>query len=106
MRAFDSVYRPSMWKKLEKVGIPNKIIWILSLLYEDSESCVRVGLEHTAWFGVGSGVIQGDTLSPILINKLLDYVTTELGTVNGGIDWIGGKLLKDLDCVDYLCLFA
>ena len=95
-----------MWKILEQYGIPNKIIQILSLLYEGSESCVRVGMEHTEWFGVDSGVIQGDSLSPILFNLVLDHVMTKLAYVDGGIDWTGGKRLKDLDYADDICMFA
>ena len=80
-----------MWKILEQYGIPIKIIRILSLLYEGSESCVRVGLQHTEWFGVDRGVIQGDSLSPIFFNLLLDHVMTKLVNVDEGIDWPGGK---------------
>ena len=82
------------------------IIQILSLLCEGSKSCIRVGMEQTAWFGVDSGVIQGDSLSLILFNLVLDYVMTKLGTVDGEINWITGKRLKDLDYVDDICLFA
>ena len=38
-----------------------------------------------------SGVIQGDSLSPILFNLVLDHVSAKLVNVDGGIDWIGGK---------------
>ena len=105
-RTFDSVHRPSMWKFLEKYGFLNMIFRILSLLDEGSQRCVRDGLEHTAWFGVDSGVLQGDALSPISFNRVLDYVMAKLSTVDGGIDWIGGKRLKDLDFADDICLFV
>ena len=85
-KAFDSVHRPSMWKILESYGIPSKITKILTLLYEGSESCVRVGTEHTEWFGVDTGVLQGDSLSPVLFNIVLDFVMTKLRTVDGGIE--------------------
>ena len=105
-RAFDSVDHQSMWKIQEDNGIPDKIIRILSLLYESSWSCVLVGLKYTACFGVDSGVIHGDSLSPTLFDTVPDYVMTRLSTVGGGIDWIGGKRLKDLDYSDDMCLFA
>ena len=105
-KAFDSIHRPSMWKILEFYGIPSKIIRILASLYEGSESCVRVGAEHTEWFNVDTGVVQGDSLSPVLFNIVLDFVMAKLRTIDGGIEWVDGKLLKDLDYADDICLLA
>ena len=36
-------------------------------------------------------------LSPVLFNIVLDFVMAKLCTIDGGIDWVDGKLLKDLD---------
>ena len=81
---------PPMWKILETYGMPNKITRILPILYEGSESCVRVGLEHTKLFVVDSGVRQDDSLSAFLLNLVQDLAMTRLETEDGGIDWIGG----------------
>ena len=89
-KAFDSVHRPSMWKILEAYGIPSKVIRIVTYLYEGSESSVRVGVEHTERFSVDTGVIQGDALSPLLFNIVLDFVMSKLNTIDGGIEWLGG----------------
>ena len=67
---------------------------------------MRVGIEHTERFSVETGVIQGDSLSPILFNIVLDFVLSKLDTLDGGIEWVGGKRLKDLDYADDICLFA
>ena len=105
-KAFDSVHRPSIWKILEAYGIPSKVIKILMLLYEDSESCVRVGQEHTERFSVDTGVIQGDSLSPIIFNVVLEFVLSKLSNIDGGIEWVGSKRLRDLDYADDICLLA
>ena len=55
--AFDLIHRPLMWKILELYGIPTEVIWILTRLYEGSESYVGVGIEHADRVSVDSGVI-------------------------------------------------
>ena len=92
---------------LKPYRIPTKVIRILSNLYEGSESCViRIGIEETDQFSVETGVIQGDSLSPILLNIVLDFVLSKLGTIDGGLEWVDGKSRKDLACADDICLIA
>ena len=38
-KAFDSMHRESLWKIMESCGIPRKIIHMVQMLYEDSETC-------------------------------------------------------------------
>ena len=105
-KAFDCVHRESMWKILEIYGIPRKFISIIKSMYHGSESCVRVGQEHTDWFTVATGVRQGDVLSPLLFNILLDFIMRKIDTMECGIEWAGGKRLRDLDYADDICLLA
>ena len=75
-------------------------------LYEGSESCVRVGQGQTDFFGVDSGVRQGDALSPLLFNIVLDYVLKKVEPAGNGIEWSAGRRLKDLAYADDICLLA
>jgi len=40
--AFDSVYRPALWQLLKVLGVPEKVISLVSALYSDTTSRVRV----------------------------------------------------------------
>ena len=95
-----------MWKILEIYGIPKKFISLIQSMYDGSESCVRVGNDHTEWFTVATGVRQGDVLSPLLFNILLDFVLREIDGIECGIEWNGTKKLRDLDYADDICLLA
>ena len=50
-KAFDSVHQESLWKIMQAYGIPQKIITMIRLLYEDAECAVLEGKE-SLWFKV------------------------------------------------------
>ena len=75
-------------------------------MYDGSESCVRVGQDHTDWFTVATGVRQGEVLSPLLFNIHLDFVLRKIDAIECGIYWNNAKRLRDLDYADDICLLA
>ena len=75
-----------MWKILQTYDIPRKFVSIIQSMYDGSESCVRVGQDHTDWFSVATRVRQGDVLSPLLFNILLDTTSwTQSNSVLNGL---------------------
>ena len=95
-----------MWKIVGLTGIPEKIVNIMRNLYESSESCVRVGQGQTDFFAVHSSVRQGDSLSPLLFNVVLEYVMRKVERVGNGIEWNAGRRLRDPAYADDICLLA
>ena len=68
-KAFDCVEHRALWGVMEELGFPKHIIKLISNLYEDQESAVRLGDNSiTDWFKIGKGVRQGCTLSPYLFS--------------------------------------
>ena len=67
-KAYDTVFRDGMWKRLLEVGIGGKMWRVLKNIYDKVESCVLVGIERTEWFSVNIGLRQGCVLSPILFD--------------------------------------
>ena len=59
---------------LKSYGIPNKIINAIMILYSNTKSMVRSPDGDTELFDINSGVLQGDTLAPLLFIITLDYV--------------------------------
>ena len=83
-----------------------KITKIQALLHGGYESCIRVGAEHKEWLGVDTGILQGNSPSPVLFNIVLDFAVTKPRPADGGVEWVGGKRFKDLNYADAMCLFA
>ena len=105
-RAFDSVHRASMWKIVRLYGIPTKLVNLMKSMYDGTESCVRVSQGHTDFFNVDSGVRQGDSLSPLLFNIVLDFVMKKVEQIGGGIEWTAGRRLRNLAYADDICFLS
>ena len=67
---------------------------------------MRVGQEHTDWYEFTTGVRQGDVLSPLLFNIVLDYTMKKVNRVGDGIRWMGGTTLTGLAYADDICLMV
>ena len=59
---------------LKSYGIPKKIINAIMILYRDTKSMVRSPDGDTEYFDINAGVLQGDTLAPLLFIITLNYV--------------------------------
>jgi len=80
-KAYDTIHRDALWKRLIDVGIRGKMWRILKNIYDVVESCVIVGQRHTDWFTVEAGVRQGCILSPILFAIFIEGLTRKLKQV-------------------------
>ena len=77
-KAYDTVHRDGLWKRLLDVGIRGKLWRVLKNLYDVVESCVLVGKQRSEWFAVDAGVRQGCILSPILFAIWIDGLARTL----------------------------
>ena len=104
-KAFDSVDRVALWNILRICGLPEKIINLITNLYDDSECTVLVDGEPTAPFKVKTGVRQGCILSSVLFCFAIDFVMRSHTAISSGIAWNGNdNKLGDLDFDDDVCL--
>ena len=62
--AFDSLSRPALWLLLIRLGIPDKIVRLFRVLYDNSVTCVRTGGTHSSWFKIEASVRHGCVLAP------------------------------------------
>ena len=104
--AFDSVYRPALWQLLKVLGVPEKVISLVSALYSDTTSRVRVDGQLSSAFPVSSGVRQGCVLAPDLFNTGMDWVLGRAvgRSMNGAV--VGTSSLTDFDYADDVALLA
>ena len=76
-KAFDWVDRNLLFFKLLKYNISGKIYNAIQSLYINTLSCVKLNTKLSNRFETISGVRQGDTLSPTLINIFINDLAVE-----------------------------
>ena len=72
--AFDSLSRRALWLFLTRLGIPDKIVRLFRVLYDNSVSCVRTSGTHSSWFKIEAGVRQGCVLAPDSFATGMDWL--------------------------------
>ena len=71
-KAFDTVWRIGLWRKLLDTSINGKFFRIIHNMYDGIKSSVSVNGEHTSFFSCDCGVRQGENLSPLLFSIYLN----------------------------------
>lgn len=71
-KAFDSVWRVGLWKKLLESKVNGKFLQVIKNLYSNVKSCVSINNELSPFFGSYCGVRQGENLSPVLFSLYLN----------------------------------
>ncbi|KAG7296948.1 hypothetical protein JYU34_019852 [Plutella xylostella] len=84
-KAYDSIDRGALYAILRNFDIPAKLVELIEAATRDSNMQVRVGGEMTEPFPVVTGLKQGDALSPMLFNLVLEYVLRKVLTLEVGI---------------------
>ena len=77
-KAFDSVWRVGLWKKLLASNVNGKCIQIILNMYKGVKSCVSYNGEQSSFFSSFLGVRQDENLSPVLFALVLNDLETFL----------------------------
>lgn len=67
-KAFDSVNRNFLFKKLIKLGTRRNMFQSIFSLYKNVKICVKYENNFSEFFNVKQGVLQGKALSPLLFS--------------------------------------
>ena len=102
-KAFDSVSHQTLIAAATRMGTPSNLLQYIDLIHRDSQVFIQTTSDPIK---VAQGVRQGDPLSPILFNAVMDWVLS--GLDNGiGIQIQGNPhKLSHLAYADDLVLFA
>jgi hypothetical protein len=73
-KAFDSISRPAIRWVLLHYGLPSALVHAIMDLYQDTTAFIDTRDGPTDPFSTTSGVLQGDTLAPLLFVIVIDYV--------------------------------
>jgi len=75
--AYDSVNRERLWKVMDQLGVPRKIIRMIRACLNGSKCKVKFGGKESEEFEVNTGLRQRDALSPALFNIALESAMRE-----------------------------
>ena len=106
-KAFDSIDRDTLWKIMRNHGIPQKLVNLISSMYEGTNCRIIHEGQLSDAFDIRTGVRQGCLLSPFLFILAVDWLMKE--TTKGrrnGLQWTPWTQLEDLDFADDLALLS
>ena len=103
-KAFDMVRHEDLIRILQRIGLDEKDIRLLSNLYWDQKSAVKIEDVKTEWVDIRRGVRQGCVLSPDLFSLYDQKCMEELEDMDG--IKIGGRNITNVRYADDTVVFA
>ena len=97
-KAYDCIHREGLYNIMAEFGFPRKLIRMTAVCLRGSRSRVVANGRMSEPFAVHSGLRQGDGLSPLIFNLVLEKVVRSLENVPGGVI-LGGRI-PDLGYAD------
>lgn len=104
-KAYDTVWRDGLWKRLGDEGVRGKLWRVVRNMYNVVQSAVLVGDEQTEWFELNTGVRQGCVMSPILFSLFINGLAREINEKTVGIA-VGERRVRLLLYADDIVLLA
>jgi hypothetical protein len=111
-KAFDTIPRDLLWRRIEEIGIPGELLAVLRAMYQDVRCHVHTPEGLTDAFESTWGVKQGCPLSPLLFSLYVDPLEEQLlmedetCEIDGDFRSLSGILVPCLLFADDLVLLS
>ena len=99
------VNRNLLLRNIIDTGINGKFYFALKCILSQTKSCIRLNDIYSEFFNVDSGVRQGDSISSSLFSLYINDLTSEINSLNLGVD-VGYMIMSILLYADDLILLA
>ncbi|KAF0753170.1 ribosome biogenesis protein TSR3 isoform X1 [Aphis craccivora] len=99
-KAYDSIHRESLVNILKGFRFPSKIVNLIGATISQTDIKVKIANTISKPVGVTTGLRQGDALSPVMFNLVLEKIVREMN-ISEGIELVslGKKLIKTAEKV-------
>jgi hypothetical protein len=77
-QAYDNVCRGQLFQIMREFGIPNKLVNVVKMTLEGSKCRVKVQGSLSQYFTIRNGLRQGDPMSTVLFNIVLEKAVREI----------------------------
>lgn len=104
--AFDAVNRQAIWKRLEEIGIDEKLIVRIKEIYDKTYCQLKVNNEIIDQMEIENGVRQGCPISSILFNTVFSDLETEMKKAQEAGIRIGKKKIWSISYADDVVIMA
>ena len=104
-KAFDTVPRDILLRKLKEIGITGNFFNIIRNIYTNDKAFIKLDGQITQSFSINQGVRQGCVLSPILFNIFMADLAKSLNSTDTGFLMENIKI-NSLFWADDIVLFA
>lgn len=105
-KAFDTVSHASILRSMRRFCVSERLILLVEEGYRDTCTTVSVGGNTTGPIRVRRGVRQGDPLSPILFNLVLDELIHSLENLGSGVRMGTGTSVSCLGYADDMLILS
>ena len=106
-KAFDCIGREKVYRNLRMAGIPEKMVRIMMDMHQKTRARYRINGENTKYVGTKQGVPQGDPLSPIIFNLVINPMLSELEKQNICFQFINNDTTSQsikMYADDFMCI--
>lgn len=108
-KAFDSIRRVDLWRKLLKCSVNGKMFNVIFNLYKHAKSCVSKDGKLSNYCSCSVGVRQGENLSPLLFAIFLHDLEDSLSLEFDGLSSLSemtNRFIDNDDPLSYLRLYV
>ncbi len=92
--------------KLSEIGMSGRVYMTIKAMYSNPISCVNINGRLSEWFHVGSGVRQGDSLSPTLFAIFINDLAVKIPDAKLGVQFHIDDMISLLLYADDIVLVA
>lgn len=82
---YDSIHRENLWRVMEKLSVPTKLMRMVRTCVQNSKCMVKFNSQLSKEFMVNTGLKQGDAFYPMLFNITLEEVVRKVINVGIGV---------------------